>query len=121
MTRRSMSWLLALGAVPVLIGSLGGCASGGGARTEAALAALQDDAPIASAHATLVVYGMSCPLCANNVDKQLLDVPGVTGVQVDMSNGRVTVALAPDSGVSRKQLADAVQRSGFTLAEVHVP
>jgi copper chaperone CopZ len=99
---------------------VGGCASGG-ARSEAALAALQDETPIAAAQAILVVHGMSCPLCANNVDKQLLDVPGVTAVQVDMSNGQVAVALAAGAGVSRKQLADAVHRSGFTLAEVHVP
>lgn len=118
--RQSIRWFLAPGVVLVLIGNLGGCASGGGVRSEAALAAQQDETPVVAETVTLVVHGMSCPLCANNVDKQLLDVPGVSAVQVDMSNGRVAVALAPEAGVSRKQLADAVHRSGFTLAEVHV-
>lgn len=76
---------------------------------------------ISGPSATLVVYGMSCPLCANNVDKQLLEVDGVESVQVDMGTGEVKVALAPDARVTRRQLTEAVDRSGFTVAEVRVP
>jgi copper chaperone len=96
---------------------VGGCATTGGeARTSA------DDAEVITATgATLVVHGMSCPLCANNVDKQLLDVPGVSDVLVDMGTGEVKVSFAPDATVTRGQLVRAVDRSGFTLAEVRVP
>lgn len=101
--------------------SLGACASGGVAeRVTPGALLVADDVPITAASATLVVHGMSCPLCANNVDKQLLDVAGVTEVLVDMGTGEVTLNLAPDVPVTRRQLVEAVDRSGFTLAEVRV-
>lgn len=78
-------------------------------------------APLTGSSATLIVHGMSCPLCANNVDKQLMTVPGVESVRVDMGSGQVKVALAADARVTREQLAKAVDNSGFTLMEVRVP
>ncbi len=80
-----------------------------------------DTVPIASSSATLIVHGMSCPLCASNVDKQLLSIRGITSADVDMGTGAVTIKLAPGSTVTRAQLADAVDKSGFTLTEVRVP
>lgn len=77
--------------------------------------------PINAPTATLIVHGMSCPLCANNVDKQLLTVPGVQSVRVDMGTGQVKVNLSPEARVTRRQLTDAVDKSGFTLTEVRVP
>lgn len=84
-------------------------------------AAVADGTAINGAWATLVVFGMSCPLCANNVDKQLLAVRGVTEVKVDMGTGQVRVGLDPAAGVTREQLAAAVDRSGFTLNKLSVP
>src|SRR5688572_27775319 len=43
--------------------------------------------PIDSPTATLLVYGMGCPLCANNLDKQLLAMGNVEKVEVDMGTG----------------------------------
>lgn len=86
--------------------------------TGGAGALLTGDDVIPGDAATLVVHGMSCPLCANNVDKQLLDVKGVKNVWVDMGTGEVRVQLVPGVVVTRDQLAGAVDRSGFTLAEV---
>lgn len=79
------------------------------------------DVYLKSEQATLVVHGMSCPLCATNVDKQLLEVPGVSHASVDMGTGQVRVTFAPKARVTRKQLEDAVYKSGFTLTEVRVP
>ena len=78
-------------------------------------------APLTGSSATLIVYGMSCPLCANNVDKLLMTVPGVESVRVDMGTGEVKVALAPEARVTSAQLAKAVNDSGFTLKEVRIP
>ncbi|MBC7833572.1 MAG: heavy-metal-associated domain-containing protein [Phycisphaerales bacterium] len=83
--------------------------------------AVADDSAIESRTTTLVVHGMSCPLCANNVDKQLLDVPGVTDVTVNMGTGEVAVALADNARVTKRQLAEAIHKSGFTLEKVRVP
>jgi copper chaperone CopZ len=80
-----------------------------------------DTQPITAPSATLIVHGMSCPLCASNVDKQLLEVPGVTLAAVNMGSGEVTVTFAPKARVTRKQLEDAIYKSGFTLAEVRIP
>ena len=84
-------------------------------------AAMAETGVITASSATLVVHGMSCPLCASNVDKQLLEVPGVDGALVDMGTGEVKVSFVPEARVTRKQLEDAVYKSGFTLAEVRVP
>ena len=88
---------------------------------ESVATARDDDSPIASDVVYLTVYGMSCPLCANNVDAMLLDVPGVTDVNVDMGTGRATVQLDGHTPVSRRQLAGAIDRSGFSLRRIDVP
>ena len=80
-----------------------------------------DHAPISGTQAVLVVHGMSCPLCANNVDKTLAAVPGVTSVMVDMGSGRATVTLDGKTQVTRGQLAKAVDKSGFSLKSIETP
>ena len=78
--------------------------------------------PETASSATLVVHGMGCPLCANNVDKQLLKVPGVEKVNVDLGSGKVKVSFAPGSfrpGDAR--LAKAVANSGYTLVRIQTP
>src|SRR3954447_22143337 len=63
--------------------------------------------------AILVVYGMGCPMCSNNIDKQLMHVPCVQKVNVDLGTGNVTVAFKPDDPhPTRQKLAEAVRMSG---------
>lgn len=114
----SKSWIVL--ALPLLLSAnlLTGCA-GSAKSSSAAVAA--DPGPITGSSATLIVHGMSCPLCANNVDKQLMAIPGVESVNVDMGSGEVKVALATQPRVTRAQLARAVDASGFTLMEVRTP
>lgn len=107
-------------AVVGLGATLGGCAAGG-TSDETVAAARLDDSPVEGRQAILTVHGMSCPLCANNVDKALMEVPGVTGVNVDMNTGNATVALDGKTPVTRRQLAEAVDKSGFSLRRVDVP
>jgi len=117
--------LLSAGAIGVLV-LTAGCQSGAGAGRDAAGKRV---APTHSASrdgitgfsATLVVYGMSCPLCASNVERQLQAVPGVTGVTIDMSTGETKLTLDGSSRTTRRMLADAIKRSGFTLKEVRIP
>lgn len=99
--------------------ALAGCAGGRATGSQSGGSELAE--VLNSPTATLVVHGMSCPLCANNVDKQLLDVPGVSDVSVDMGTGEAKVWFKPGARVTRQRLADAVDKSGFTLAEVRVP
>ncbi len=95
-----MSWML---------GVVAGCQSTGPA-AEAV------DAPT-RVDAKMKVNGLSCPLCAHNVDTSLMKVPGIAGVKTDLSTGWVTLQYedgqAPDKGAMIRAVADA----GFTVAE----
>ncbi len=80
------------------------------------------DEPIEGEQATLTVYGLSCPKCATNIDRQLMSVPGVSDVSTGLSAGRVVVTFASDAEApSRRQLGEAVRNSGFTLRGIDVP
>ena len=71
--------------------------------------------PLDASKAILTLRGMSCPLCANNVDGRLKKVDGVETVNIDLETGNVTVdfgSVAP----TRAQLETAVKEAGFTLS-----
>lgn len=120
-----------LGLASLLAIALAGCNTGGSIPTTAAPNAsaspqarpVQSAAPesIGGTSATLVVHGMSCPLCAHNVDKQLLAVPGVKKVDLDMGTGQAKLQLDGTGRTTKSQLAKAIDDSGFTLVEVRVP
>ena len=77
--------------------------------------------PIDGNSATLTVYGMSCPLCSNNLDGQLEKIAGVEEIDVNLDTGAVTLRLADGHSVTRQQIAEAVKAAGFTLAELKTP
>ncbi len=77
--------------------------------------------PLPGSTATLAVQGLSCPLCASNVDKQLLRVAGVEKVDVDLGAGIVKVAFDPAAAPSAATLRKAVEDSGYTLTAVTTP
>lgn len=74
---------------------------------------LAADGPVA----VMRVSGLSCPLCAHNIHQQLMDVPGVRGVRVDLGKGEVLVSLAESDAPSRETLGAAIEESGFGLLE----
>src|SRR5687767_10611786 len=61
----------------LIVALLAGCQAGGttdtGRATTSASSPSSD--PLPGSSATLVVHGMGCPMCANNIDKQLLRIP----------------------------------------------
>lgn len=63
---------------------------------------------------TVTVAGMTCGCCVNKVRDKVGALPGVTGVEVDLAEGTVTIdGSAPD----RSALSDAVAAAGFQLAD----
>lgn len=70
--------------------------------------------------ATLLVNGLSCPKCANNVDLQLREVVGVKATQINMSTGEVQVWFEDWTQPSSAELSEAIERTGFTLVEVRL-
>jgi len=60
----------------------------------------------------LAVDGMTCGSCANAVRKALTRIPGVDHVDVDLTQGRATVAFL-DAGSHLPDLLDALTEAGY--------
>lgn len=64
---------------------------------------------------TYTVTGMSCDHCVNAVKTELAAIDGVTGVDVELSSGRVRIdSNAP---VSETEIAAAIDEAGYELAD----
>jgi copper chaperone len=63
---------------------------------------------------TYSVTGMTCSHCVNSVSSELKQIPGVTGVQVDLGSGSVTVTS--DQPIDEGAVATAVDEAGYELA-----
>jgi copper chaperone len=59
----------------------------------------------------LKLEGLKCMHCKMAVEKALNQVPGVTGVQVDLSNNQAVVAGSAEQAV----LAKAVGEAGYKV------
>ena len=61
-----------------------------------------------------VVTGMTCQHCVNAVTEEVSAVGGVTGVDVDLESGRLTVVS--DAEVPFAVVAAAVDEAGYAVA-----
>ena len=64
--------------------------------------------------ATYTVTGMTCGHCVSAVTEEVTAVPGVTGVDVDLASGRLTVTS--DAPVDESAVRAAVDEAGYDLA-----
>ena len=62
---------------------------------------------------TYTVKGMTCGHCVQSVTEEVSEVPGVSGVEVDLPSGRVTVS-------SDHEVDDAAVRAAVTEAGYEV-
>jgi len=67
------------------------------------------------ATSTYTVIGMSCDHCVNAVKTELGKIDGVTGVDVELSSGRVRIDS--DALVSDTEIAAAIDEAGYELAD----
>lgn len=63
---------------------------------------------------TYTVTGMTCQHCVNAVTEELTGIEGVTGVDVELDGGRVTVIS--HEPLDDKAVAEAVDEAGYELA-----
>lgn len=63
---------------------------------------------------TYTVTGMTCEHCARSVDEEVSKIDGVTGVDVDLASGRVTVES--DRPVDDTAFAAAVDEAGYSVS-----
>ncbi|MGC5025527.1 MULTISPECIES: heavy-metal-associated domain-containing protein [unclassified Tsukamurella] len=62
---------------------------------------------------TYTVTGMTCGHCASSVREEISEIGGVTGVEVNVETGAVTVAS--DAELTRDTVEAAVKEAGYTL------
>ncbi|MEV4567143.1 copper ion binding protein [Nonomuraea sp. NPDC049419] len=65
--------------------------------------------------ATYTVNGMTCGHCVSSVKEEVGEVAGVTGVEVDLATGLLTVTS--DEPVGRDLIASAVKDAGYELVD----
>jgi copper chaperone len=63
---------------------------------------------------TYTVVGMTCGHCVSAVTEEVSQLPGVTGVDVDLAAGGLTVTS--ESPVDETALRAAVEEAGYELA-----
>jgi copper ion binding protein len=61
-----------------------------------------------------LVTGMTCGHCVSSVKEEVGQIDGVSGVEVDLATGRVTVTSAQPE--AREAVAAAVDEAGYALA-----
>ena len=64
--------------------------------------------------ATYTVVGMTCGHCVSAVTEEVSQVPGVTGVDVDLASGGLTVTS--DAPVEETAVRAAVEEAGYSVA-----
>ena len=62
---------------------------------------------------TYTVKGMTCEHCVKSVTEEVSEIPGVTGVEVDLPSGRVVVAT--DQPVDDAAVRAAVTEAGYEV------
>ncbi|WP_020500649.1 MULTISPECIES: heavy-metal-associated domain-containing protein [Sciscionella] len=62
---------------------------------------------------TITVTGMSCQHCVNAVTEEVTEIPGVTGVEVNLETGAVTVTS--EAPVADSALAAAIDEAGYSI------
>jgi copper chaperone len=64
--------------------------------------------------ATYTVTGMTCGHCVSSVTEELSEITGVTGVDVVLESGAVTVTS--DRELGRDEVVAAVTEAGYQVA-----
>lgn len=80
----------------------------------------RETTPLTTDDATLIVRGLSCPKCANNVNLALGRLPGIEETHIDMGKGEVHVVFdqLAKTRPSKAQLAQAITDAGFTIVDI---
>jgi copper chaperone CopZ len=63
----------------------------------------------------LNVEGMSCGHCVSAITAAVQPLPGVTGVEVNLGAGTVTVSGTPDTYPDRKAVTAAIEDCGYDV------
>ncbi len=68
----------------------------------------------------LTVFGLSCPLCASNLDQQLQRLAGIDEMWPDLDTGAVRLTLKEGYTLTDSDFRRAVRNAGFTMQSVRM-
>ncbi|MDZ7752896.1 MAG: heavy-metal-associated domain-containing protein [Gammaproteobacteria bacterium] len=80
----------------------------------AALVGLAIAAAAAGTRYELRVDGLACPFCVYGIERKLQEIDGVEQVDVDLSQGRVTLQVRDGVEIAESQMKTVIQEAGFT-------
>lgn len=63
--------------------------------------------------ATYTVKGMTCQHCVNAVTEEVTKIDGVSGVEIDLASGQVTVS--GDAAADERAIRAAVDEAGYEV------
>lgn len=69
--------------------------------------------PESTTRTTITVEGMTCGHCVAAVQQEVGEIPGVTGVDVDLATG--VVAIASEGELDPTAVAAAVDEAGYEV------
>ena len=73
-----------------------------------------------AADVVLRVDGLACPFCAFGIEKKLMDVPAVSGMEILLDDGKLILELREGERLDVVSLDRAVEAAGFTLRKILV-
>ncbi len=73
-----------------------------------------------AADVVLRVDGLACPFCAFGIEKKLMDVPAVAGMDILLNDGKVILQLREGERLDAVALNRAIEDAGFTLRVILV-
>ncbi|MEM0984700.1 MAG: heavy metal-associated domain-containing protein [Pseudomonadota bacterium] len=76
---------------------------------------------VAARQVTAKVNGMVCDFCARAVVSVFSKEKAVEGVEVDLDNGEIRIALKAGQTISDARVEDLVTKSGYDLVEIIGP
>lgn len=65
------------------------------------------------------VNGLVCDFCARALEKVFGKRDDVSGINVDMDNGLVTVNMKPDQTIDDKTVSQLITDAGYNVREIH--
>lgn len=66
----------------------------------------------------IVATGLTCSMCSNAINKQLLSLPDVNKVDIDLNKNQFTVTLKANNNYTPKTFKDKIEDAGFFVGSM---
>jgi len=70
--------------------------------------------------AVISVMGMVCDFCARGIEKSFKRDPEVIGLDVDLSNGKISIAFSPEAHIDFDEIKERILVNGQNATSMHV-